>query len=325
MIITKAPLRMSFVGGGSDMQSYYTEKTGSVISTSINKYVYVAVKPKFGNGFRISYSKTEICDTIGQIEHPIVKECLNFCGIDDGLEIVSMADIPSSGSGLGSSSSFTVALLKALYAYKNVYKTNSIIAEEACEIEINKCKEPIGKQDQYASAVGGLNKFVFNTDHSVHSEKVFLTKDKLKVIENHVLVLFTGTTRSASKILKDQSSGVQKNQDKQDVLSRMVQLVDPFIDVMYQADVQQIGKLLHLNWELKKQLSNAISDNWIDKAYQCALQKGALGGKILGAGAGGFFLFIASPDKHNSIASALGMKRIPMQFTTNGCEIIFAE
>jgi D-glycero-alpha-D-manno-heptose-7-phosphate kinase len=325
MIITKAPLRMSFVGGGSDMSSFYSQQNGSVISTTIDKYVYVALKSNFGNGYRICYSRTEICEQVEQIEHPIIRECLKHCKIDEGLEIVSMADIPGSGSGLGSSSTFTVALLKALYAHKNIYKNNRVIAEEACEIEITKCGEPIGKQDQYAAAIGGFNKICFFENDTVTNEKVFLNKEKLQIIEDNTLVLFTGKTRSASKVLQDQSAAVRGSADKRSLLLQMVQLVDPFIDALQNCEITQMGYLLHENWQMKKQLSTSIADHWLNSAYQTAMQNGAIGGKIMGAGAGGFFLFIAPPERHESIASALGMAEIPVSFSTKGCEIIFSE
>jgi len=325
MILTKAPLRMSFVGGGSDLESFYSKKIGKVISTSIDKYVYVAVKKKFGSGFRISYNKTENCDTIDQIEHPLVRQCLYYCGIENGLEIVSMADIPASGSGLGSSSAFTVALLKALFAYKNKHVNNLDVARIACEIEIERCQEPIGKQDQYAAALGGFNKLTFHSDESVDKQEILLNKDFEKNLRKHTLVLYTGKTRSASHILSEQSSNLKSDFNKISILSEMVDLVDPFVDALYQEDIGLMGKYLDTNWNMKKQLSSSITADWIDKAYYQALSIGAMGGKIMGAGAGGFLLFLADPILHKQISNSLAMTEVKINFENNGCQVVYGE
>lgn len=325
MIITRAPLRMSFVGGGSDMEAFYSKKTGKIISTSIDKYIYIAVKKKFGGGFRISYNTTENCDTIEQIEHPLVKQCLYYCGIESGVEIVSMADIPGSGSGLGSSSAFTVALLKALFAHKNKYVNNFDVARIACEIEIERCKDPIGKQDQYASALGGLNKLSFYSDESVEKQKIFLNKDLKTKLQEHTLVLYTGKTRSASHILSEQTSNLETDLNKISTLSKMVDLVDPFVDAIFAEDIGLMGHYLDINWNMKKQLSSSITADWIDQAYRKATYLGALGGKIMGAGAGGFFLFLADPKLHKKISNALAMPEVKINFENNGCQVVYGE
>ena len=325
MILAKAPLRMSFVGGGSDVRSYYSHDIGKVISTTINKYVYVALKNKFGSGFRISYSKTENCNSIEDIEHPIIRECLKYFNLKEGLEIVTMADIPGSGSGLGSSSSFTVALLRALFAYKRIDVENSEIAKIACEIEIEKCREPIGKQDQYAAALGGFNEFCFHHNEEVTNNRINLDHNFLKTLEAHTLVLFTNTTRSASTILKDQNKNLSTDIDKRLVVKQMVELVDPFVDSLYRNEIKQLGKLLDKNWQLKTKLSKNVTNQWINDSYCKAMSLGAFGGKIMGAGAGGFFLFFADPKLHEIISLKLGMQRTVVKFENYGCQIIYKE
>lgn len=325
MIVAKAPLRMSFVGGGSDLPAFYSRSTGKVISTSINKYVYVAVNKKFDDSIRVSYSKTENCNHPDEIEHPIIRECLKYCAIDKGIEIISMADIPGEGSGLGSSSTFTAALLRALYAFKGENIGDNELAKLACEIEIERCKAPIGKQDQYAAVLGGYNKITFNQDDSVAHLPIRLERDVTDEINRHLLVLYTGKTRSASKILKEQSLSVEKFHDKFDLLRRMVELVDPFHSVLSAGKILEMGQILDANWRLKSAISKGISDPWIDEAYSQAIVSGAYGGKIMGAGAGGFFLFLADPNYHEKIASALKMKKVDVKTETGGCEIILSE
>lgn len=323
MIVSKTPLRMSYVGGGSDLPSFYKEEMGAVLSTSIDKYIYVAVNKKFDGKIRLSYSKTEEANEVSQIEHPLVREALTMLSIPGGIEITSMADIPSRGSGLGSSSSFTVALLNALYAFKNQYASKETLAKQSCEIEIDRCGEPIGKQDQYAAAYGGLNLIRFHPDNSVSVDPVICGPDIIKRIEESTLVFFTGRTRSASAVLKNQSNAM-KLENRRILMRRMVELAFELKKELESGDVENFGSILDENWKLKTQLTNGISDPQIDEWYRKGVQAGASGGKLLGAGNGGFIMFYARAEHHEKIKVALSdMTPIKFGFDRDGAQIVF--
>lgn len=323
MIVSKTPLRMSYVGGGSDLPSFYREEVGAVLSTSIDKYIYVAVNKKFDGKIRLSYSKTEEVEGVSQIEHPLVREALAMLSISGGIEIASMADIPSRGSGLGSSSSFTVALLNALYAFNNQYVSKETLAKQACEIEIERCGEPIGKQDQYAAAYGGLNLIRFHPDDSVSVDPVICSPDIIKTIDESTLVFFTGRTRSASAVLKNQSNAM-KLENRRTLMRRMVELAFELKKELESGDVENFGSILDENWKLKAQLTSGISDPQIDEWYSKGIQAGASGGKLLGAGNGGFIMFYAPPEHHVKIKLALA-ELAPIKFglDRNGAQIVF--
>ncbi len=326
MLITKTPLRISFVGGGSDLSSYYTFSPGSVISTSINKFVYLNVNKKFDQDIRISYSKTEICSDINEIQHPIVRECLKECNIHGSVEISSMADIPSSGSGLGSSSAFTVGLLKALYAYKGIFKNNHFLAEKASDIEINKCGEPIGKQDQFGVSIGGMKKINFLENGQVVINRCAISQKRKDSFREKLLMLYTGRNRSASAILANQSKELISSKNKRSIMKEMVNLVDNFTYELMEGSIDNLGSILHENWERKKSISSSISSSWINEAYEEALKLGAKGGKILGAGNGGFFLFFCDPTIHNAIINGLpGMKKFDFNFDETGSQIVYSD
>ena len=323
MIISKTPLRMSWVGGGSDLPAYYKEELGAVLSTSINKYVYIALNPKFDGRTRLNYSKTEEVDFVNQIEHPIFREVLQYLNIPGGIELASMADIPSKGSGLGSSSSFTVGLLNALYAYKNQYISKADLAREACYIELDKCGEPIGKQDQYAAAYGGINIIKFHADETVDVEPIICNPGLVKKIEQHTLVFFTGRTRSASALLAQQSKDLA-SLDRKKLMRRMVELVFELKSEMQNNILDNFGSILHENWVLKSQLTNGISDPQIDDWYKTGIKYGATGGKLLGAGNGGFLMFFAPPENHIRIQNALNrLKKVDFGFDNSGSQIVF--
>src|SRR5687767_14853145 len=224
MIISRTPLRMSFVGGGSDLPSFYRKFGGAVVSTAINKFVYITLNEKFDHRIRVSYSRTEEADTVAEVQHPLVRESMKLLGVEGGIEITSIADIPSKGSGLGSSSAFTVGLLHALHAYSGRYASAEQLAKEACAIEIERCGEPIGKQDQYAAAFGGFNFIEFNADDSISVEPILCRRETLLKLQENIIVFYTGISRSASAILKNQQEAVASSQAKQQVLQRMVQL-----------------------------------------------------------------------------------------------------
>ena len=323
MIVSKTPLRMSFVGGGSDLPVFYREEVGAVLSTSIDKYMYICVNKKFDGRIRISYTRTEDVERSEEVEHPLVREALRLVGIDGGIEIASMADIPSKGSGLGSSSAYTVGLLNALYAYRNRFVSKEKLASQACEIEIDRCKEPIGKQDQYAAAYGGLNLIRFHPDDSVSVDPVICKPSLLQEMEESTLVFFTGRTRSASAVLANQSAAMRAA-DRRALMRRMVQLAFEMKAQLESGTLDHFGDLLDENWRLKAQLTNGISDPQIDAWYATGIANGALGGKLLGAGNGGFIMFYAPRERHAQIADALsGLELVKFCFDRTGAQIVF--
>ena len=324
MIISKTPMRLSFVGGGSDLPSFYKDGVGAVLSTSIDKFVYVTINKRFEPGIRVSYSKTEEVLSVDQIEHRIVKATLGKLGIEGGLEITSVADIPSRGSGLGSSSSFTVGLLHALHAYEGRYRPKLSLGKEACEVEIDLCGEPIGKQDQYAAAAGGLNIIKFFPDETVTVEPVIAPAGVTDTIESEMLMFYTGIVRSASGVLKQQSEEVDASAVKKQALRRMVELVDVLRDEISSGNTDALGEILHENWELKKSLTSAISSPDIDDYYAAARAAGARGGKLLGAGGGGFMVFSAPKARPPDILRALShLRHVEFGFENMGSSIVF--
>ena len=304
MIVSRTPLRMSFVGGGSDLPSYYRQKGGAVLSTSVDKYMYVTVNKKFDNKIRLSYSITENENSIQQIKHPIVRNTLELLDIQGGVEITSVSDIPSQGSGLGSSSSYTVALLHALYAYKGESVSKDKLGRLSSHIEIDLCGDRIGKQDQYAAAFGGLNLIEFNEDDSVVVSPVICKPETIKKMEESIIVFYTGRTRSASTLLSEQSDNM-KRADKRELMSNMVSLAYDMRDLLENDDIESLGELLDQNWQLKRQMTVGISDLEIDGWYSKGILAGATGGKLLGAGNGGFMMFFAPKEKHAKIMEAM--------------------
>lgn len=323
MIISRTPLRMSFVGGGSDLPAFYRDEIGAVLSTSIDKYMYLCVNRKFDGRIRLSYSRTEEVDTAHQLEHPLVREALALAGVEGGIEIASMADIPSKGAGLGSSSSYTVGLLNALYAYRNEHRSKDSLARQACQVEIDRCGEPIGKQDQYAAAYGGLNLIRFHPDESVSVDPVICPPAVLQQFEDSIMIFFTGRTRSASAVLARQSEAL-RGPDQRILMRRMVTLAFELKRELETGNLDHVGDLLDENWRLKAQLSSGITDDQIDAWYAKALRHGALGGKLLGAGNGGFLMLFAPPERHETIASVLPeLQRAVFRFDRNGTQIVY--
>lgn len=325
MVVSRTPLRMSFVGGGSDLPSYYRKKGGAVLSTSVSKFMYVTVNQKFENDIRLSYSITENVGNLQQIKHPIVRKTLEFLDIQGGVEITSISDIPSQGSGLGSSSSFTVGLLNALYAYKGKKVSKENIARLSSHIEIDLCGDKIGKQDQYAASFGGLNLIEFNEDDSVTVNPVICKPETIKKMEESIIVFYTGRTRTASTILSEQSDNM-KLAEKRKLMSKMVSLAYDMKDFIENDNVELLGELLNENWQLKRQMNESISDFQIDDWYSKGILAGATGGKLLGAGSGGFILFFAPREKHPKIIEALeGLKILPFSFDKKGSKIVFSD
>ena len=324
MIISKTPLRMSFVGGGSDLPVFYRKYGGAVVSTAINKFVYVTVNQKFDDRIRLSYSKTEDARSAEKVKHPLVREALQMLGIRGGIEITSIADIPGKGTGLGSSSSFTVGLLNALHAFANRYASAEKLAQESCAIEIERCGEPIGKQDQYAAAFGGFNLIQFNSDDSVSVEPIICKRETIRQLEENTLVFYTGITRSASAILKTQSSSVASDKAKQKTMKRMVELAHELKTELQKNNLNAFGEIIHENWELKRSLTSGVSSSAIDDWYDRARKSGAVGGKLLGAGSGGFLMFYAPRERHDAIAHELNeLRKVDFGFEPQGSKIIF--
>lgn len=324
MIISKTPLRISFVGGGSDIPAYYTQSPGAVVSTAINKYIYITVNKKFDNRIRVSYSRTENVDTADQVEHPLIRECLRKVGIKRGIEVTSMSDIPSEGTGLGSSSSYTVGLLNALYGYVGKYASAEKLAREACEIEIEILKDPIGKQDQYIGAYGGFQYIQFLPDGNVDMSPIICSVDTKMKLQENCLLLYTGLTRSSAPILSKQSKNMQSNVDKRVIMIQMVSLAHEMRRLLNNNSISEFGQLLHENWLLKRKMATGVTSSQIDKWYEIAQKSGAEGGKILGAGGGGFLLLYAKKKLHDKILSNLpDLELHGFKFEPQGSKIIF--
>ena len=329
MIITRAPMRISFVGGGTDIAEFYTRYPGRVLSTSIDKYVYVASHSGYSENIILKYSKTETVKEITEIEHTRFREALNTMGIGKGIEIASFADLPAN-TGLGSSSSFSVALMKNLFAVKGEKKSKEDIARVACELEIDILKEPIGKQDQYAASYGGINMIQFNEDGSVTVEPLFIDYEFRSRLEEHLLLFFTGLTRSASAVLSVQK---QTMDEKFEVYKEMSDSVLVFKDKLLAKDIQGMADMLHEGWMKKKSLSSGIATSVIDSLYEAGRAAGAWGGKLLGAGGGGCLLFVAPPEKHAAIRATLeniaqdqglqDFKDIHFSLTQGGVDVLF--
>jgi D-glycero-alpha-D-manno-heptose-7-phosphate kinase len=322
MILTKTPLRISLLGGGTDLPSYSNVFGGAVLSLTIDQYVYVAVNEKFEAGYRIAYSKTENTKTISQIEHPIVREVLQYFDIQDHLEIASLADIPSNGSGLGSSSAFTVGLINGIMALQGVMLTKEKLAATACEIEIERMQDPIGKQDQYATSFGGINQFNFVEDGSVKHRQVVLSPDTKTNLEESMLLFYTGVSRSAAPILHEQSHRSVNDSITVDSLHGIKNNVETGRGMLERGEIPELGALLGESWHLKKNLNSLVTNDEIDAKYRLALSLGAWGGKILGAGGGGFFLLLADPSRHDIIADSLGgWKRVVVKLDNEGTTV----
>jgi D-glycero-alpha-D-manno-heptose-7-phosphate kinase len=320
MIISRTPFRVSFAGGGTDLRAFYSEGKGSVTSTAIDKYMYVTINKRFDGTIRLSYTKTEIVDRVDEIRHELVKEALKKTSISGGVEITTMADIPA-GTGLGSSSSLTVGLLNAFYAYQGKSVSAEQLAKEACEIEIDIVKEPIGKQDQYIAAYGGLQHIQFQADESVFVDPVICSPETKKRLEQNLMMFFTGITRSANSILTEQQ---KKTADKRSFLEKMQTLSEDIRDSLTGNDLSRFGSLLHEGWMLKKQLVGTISTPEIDAYYEKALSSGALGGKLMGAGGGGFILLYCEKDKQGKVREALKtLKETTFSFEPQGSKILY--
>lgn len=323
MIITRTPFRISFVGGGTDLPDFYRVKPGAVVSTAINKYMYVMVNQRFTDAIRVSYySKTEMVDDVEEIRHPVVRETLKLVGITKGIEITSIADVHA-GAGLGSSGSFAVGLLNALYAYKGMLKSAEELAREACHIEMDILGEPMGKQDQYIAACGGFRYLQFNPDETVLSEPIIWSKENKDELVQNLLLLYTGDVREASSILREQKENIEQG-NKMDSLEKLRDMAFELKGQLNSnASPNVLVEFLHHGWMLKRQLANSISNNKIDGYYEKALSAGALGGKLLGAGGGGFLLLYCPKERQPRVKESLGLRELEFSFEPEGSKIIY--
>lgn len=324
MIISRTPLRISFVGGGSDIPSFYLHKTGAVISTAINKYVYIMVEKQFDGRIIVQYSQTETVKRVSEIRNNLVREAMKLTGVDGGIHITSISDVPSEGTGMGSSSSYIVGLLNALYAYQGKHAHAEQLAQEACQIEIDILKKPIGKQDQYIAAYGGFQCIQFNADGTVYVDPIICLPATKRKLEERLLLFYTKTTRSADPILAKQTKNLEKIINKRNTMSSMVELVRQMRQSLNNNTLSTFGRLLDQNWKLKKTMASGVTTEQIDDWYKKAKRRGAGGGKILGAGGGGFLLLYADPKNHKHIKRALN-ELIPLdfRFEQQGSRIIF--
>ncbi|MDR2594975.1 MAG: hypothetical protein LBC87_09435 [Fibromonadaceae bacterium] len=323
MIIVKTPMRVSFCGGGSDLPVFYEKHGGSVLSAGLSRYMYLSIHPYFHPDKLVcKYSRNEIVSEPSQLEHPIFRVLLEQFGIN-GVEITSTADVPA-GTGLGSSSSFTVCLLHTLYAYMGKYVSPSKLAAEACHTEINLLGEPIGKQDQYAAAYGGLHIYSFKKNGHVDVEPVIMSNEAMNRLENNLLMFYTGDLRSASAILSEQGKNVVADSDKEQAQLKICKYTNELHKELINDNIDAMGPLLNANWEQKKKLAGGISTSLIDEAYEKAMAAGATGGKLLGAGGGGFLLFYVPEHRHNAVKNALAYLRyMKFEFSYSGSTVIY--
>jgi D-glycero-alpha-D-manno-heptose-7-phosphate kinase len=320
MIITKTPFRVSFCGGGSDMAAFYKHYGGCVLSTSINRYMYLTIHPYFDERkTALRYSSIEIVDDIRDIKHSIYRQVLNDMNVS-GVEISSTADVPS-GTGLGSSSAFTVGLIHTIHCYQSKYLSNEEIAAEACRVEIEKLGNPIGKQDQYAAACGGLNFIEFNRDDTVTVSPIIMNKETKEALQDNLVMFYTGITHDANIILAEQKKNISE-EDKAGNLLKMCALARDMKKSLEADELSDFGKILNEGWVRKRELASGVTSPKIDELYECAITHGASGGKLLGAGGGGFLLFYCEKYKQKKLEEALGLRRFPFKFEHDGTSVV---
>jgi D-glycero-alpha-D-manno-heptose-7-phosphate kinase len=321
LIIVQTPLRISFFGGGTDFRAFFMQEGGCVLSSAIDKYIFVTIKQRFDRKLRIGYTQTEMVDQVDQIHHELIRESLRLTGIECGVEITTMGDIPSEGSGLGSSSTVTVGALHAMYSYRGELVPTERLAREACAIEIETLKKPIGIQDQYIAAYGGLRFFEFLSDGTVTVERVRLSPETERVLNSHFMLFFTGMSRNSSSILKEQVGNLKEHLNELRAIKHMAHEARCAIET---ENFDALGILLHQSWELKKHLAGTISNGQINEMYEAACRAGAIGGKIAGAGGGGFLLLYVPPERQNKVRTKLnGLQELPFRLEADGTKVIF--
>jgi D-glycero-alpha-D-manno-heptose-7-phosphate kinase len=321
MIIVQTPLRISFFGGGTDFREYFMQEGGCVLSSAIDKYIFITIKERFDSKLRIGYTQTEMVDEVDQIHHELIRESLRVTRISRGVEITTMGDIPSEGSGLGSSSTVTVGALHAMYAYLGEIVPAEQLAREACEIEIEILKRPIGIQDQYIAAYGGLRFFEFLPNGQVTVEKLKLSTEAERALNNNFMLFFTGISRNSSSILKEQANNLKDRLNELREIKHMAYQARCAIET---GDFDELGVLLHRSWDLKKRLAGTISNGRINEMYDTARRAGAIGGKIAGAGGGGFLLLYVPFEHQNKVRMQLnGLQELPFRLEGDGTKVIF--
>lgn len=321
MIVTQTPLRVGLVGGGTDLPGYYREHGGRVLNAAIDKYIYVIVKQRFDDDIYVNYSQKEIVSRVEDIQHELVREAMYMTGVRSGVEITTLADIPSAGSGLGSSSAVTVGLLHALFAYRGRQVTAQELAERACTIEIDRCHKPIGKQDQYAAAYGGICDLRFGPGDRVDVEQITLSPQMRRLMSNELLLFYTGITRSADVILGEQSANTA---DRLPQLAQLRDLAGEAADGLRAGDIEAVGVAMNKSWEAKRTLASGISNSQIDHAVEEALAAGATGAKVTGAGGGGFLLVVCPLERQRAVRDALSqMRELPIRVDPSGSRVVF--
>jgi D-glycero-alpha-D-manno-heptose-7-phosphate kinase len=322
MIVSKTPLRVSFAGGGTDLPDFYEEHGGAVVSTAIDKWIRVIVARRFEGDIRVAYSRTETVATADEVEHELVREALRVTGLPRGLDIVTLADVPSRGTGLGSSSAVLVGLLSALYAYQGIQRSASALAEQACEIEIGVLGKPIGRQDQYAVAHGGFNLIEFLPGGAgVRVRPIVAPAHTLERLHQTLMLFYTGRQRAASDVLAEQREAVRDG-SALEALGSMRDLAYAMNDALGEGDIESFGTIMRRNWELKRTLTDGVSDAEIDALYDRAMSAGATAGKLLGAGRGGFLLFFAPIERHAAIRLELSdLRETPFRFAASGSHV----
>jgi D-glycero-alpha-D-manno-heptose-7-phosphate kinase len=320
MIITQTPLRIGLLGGGTDLPDFYREHGGRVLNCAIDKYVYVIVKQRFDDDIYVNYSKKEIVSRVDDLEHELVREAMRMTGVLTGVEITTLADIPSAGSGLGSSSAVTVGLLHALFAYRGTQVTAQELAERACTIEIDRCGKPIGKQDQYIAAFGGIRDIHFGPGEEVRPVEVGLSAAERRDLQRHILLFYTGITRSANTILAEQTANIKATRDQLDLLRDLAGLAAGRLRC---GDLDAVGEAMRKGWEAKRQLAAGVSNPQIDVTIERALGAGATGAKLTGAGGGGFLLVICPMERQRAVRQALAdMRELPVKLDRLGSRIV---
>jgi len=320
MVITQTPLRISLLGGGTDFKDFYMREGGAVLSLAIDKYVYVIAKERFDDKIYLNYSRKEIVDSVSQVRHELIRESLEKTGIKKGIEVTTLADVPSEGSGLGSSSSITVGLLNAFYSYQGEQVTAEHLAREACEIEIDILGKPIGVQDQYIAAYGGICFFEFKKD-GIKVEKLAIPSDLKRRLVSNLLIFFTNKTRKSETILSEQKRNIDSHLQE---LRKIRDLAYEAKEALLNGDIDKIGYLLHENWLAKKKLATNITNDEIDLMYERAMDAGSLGGKISGAGGGGFLLVYCPRERQNAVREALSdYRELPFLLSKDGSKVIF--
>jgi D-glycero-alpha-D-manno-heptose-7-phosphate kinase len=321
VIVTQTPLRVGLVGGGTDLPGYYREHGGRVLNAAIDKYIYVIVKQRFDDDIYVNYSQKEIVSRVEDIQHELVREAMYMTGVRSGVEITTLADIPSAGSGLGSSSAVTVGLLHALFAYRGRPVTAQDLAERACTIEIDRCRKPIGKQDQYAAAYGGICDLRFGPGDRVDIEQITLPPQMRRLMSNELLLFYTGITRSANAILDEQSANTA---DRLPQLAQLRELAGEAADGLRAGDVEVVGVAMNKSWQAKRTLASGVSNSQIDEAVEGAVAAGAAGAKVTGAGGGGFLLVVCPLERQRAVRGALShMRELPIKIDPSGSRVVF--